>query len=120
MTAFRALLRHGLLGIVLAYAMAVQAMLAGPLLASQPQHAQHELCLTGEQAPGGAPAHGGDDCPCIVPGSLAFAPVIPAAPAFTLPMRLAVPFAYGAAFLPWTEGQGPESPAARGPPASLV
>ena len=120
MTALRALLRHVLFGIVLAYVMTVQALLAGPLLAAPLHAGLHELCLTGEAAPDGAPVHGGHDCPCLAPGAHQVSSAVPPVPAITLPMRVAVPFAYAAPVLPSGEGQGPESPAARGPPSILV
>lgn len=120
MTAFRALLRHGLFGIMLAYALAVQAMLAGPVLAGPLKTGPHEICLTSEAMPEGTPGHGGHDCPCLVPGAGHGSASLIAPEAMALPMRHAVPFIYAAPFLPWSEGQGPESPAARGPPPQLV
>lgn len=120
MNAMRILLRQGLFGIVLAYAMAVQAMLAGPLLAAPLQNAGQELCLTGDAMPDGSAHHGGHDCPCLVPGHVHFSASLPVPAATALPMRNAVPFAYAAPFQPWGEEQGPENPGARGPPSDLV
>jgi hypothetical protein len=114
----RALLRNGLFGVLLAYVLAAQAMLAGPLLAA-PVSAAHELCLTGEAAPAdGPPHHGGLCCLAAQP----FQPIGfgPSPARAALAMREAVPALYAAALLPWADGQGPERPAARGPPTSLV
>jgi hypothetical protein len=114
----RALLRNSFFGVLLAYVLAAQAMLVGPLLAA-PVSAAHELCLTGETAPDdGVPHHGGLCCLPAQP----FQPLSfnPAPVRAALAMREAVPALYAAALLPWADGQGPERPAARGPPASLV
>jgi hypothetical protein len=114
----RALLRNGLFGVLLAYVLAAQAMLAGPLLAA-PVSAAHELCQTGKTAPADdLPHHGGTCCLAAQP----FQPIGfgPAPERVALAMREAVPALYAAALMPWAEGQGPEHPAARGPPSPLV
>lgn len=120
MTAFRALLRNGLFGVLLAYALAAQAMLAGPALAGVPQNAQHELCLNGEPMPDGAPGHDGHDCPCLSAAAFQSMILLPVQTAFALPMRDAVPAMFARAAQPSPIGFGPGSPAARGPPVLLV
>lgn len=118
MSFFRALLRNSLFGVLLAYVLAAQAMLAGPLLAA-PVSAAHELCLTGDSAPTDDPHHGGGACCLAAPASHAIGPDLAPASALVA-MRDAVPALYAAARLPSREGQGPESPAARGPPSVFV
>ncbi|MBS7805189.1 hypothetical protein KIH24_11485 [Rhizobiales bacterium TNE-4] len=118
MSFFRALLRNGLFGVLLAYVLAAQALLAGPLLAA-PVSAAHQLCLTGEAAPDDGPHHAGGSCCLAAPAFQAIGSG-PAPASALLAMRDTVPVLYAAALRLWSEGQGPESPAARGPPLRLV
>lgn len=116
----RALLRQGLFGLALAYALLAQALLAGPMLAHPAQMAA-DLCISGETIPTTPQEpHGGHDCPCLSahPGHASVAG--PAPVALALPMRAAVPFLYAAALVASPFGSGPESPAARGPPVFLA
>lgn len=114
----RALLRHGLFGIALAYVLAAQAMLVGPGLAAT-SLAQHELCVSADVTPDPEPHHPGGLC-CLAACSLQPVALGAAPSADQLSMRVAVPVLYEAALLPSSAGHGPDRPAARGPPLLLV
>ena len=118
MSAMRKLLGKSLLGMLLAYVLAAQAMLAGPSLAASFSTA-HELCLTGEDQPAAPSHHGGLEC-CLA--AQAFQPVAfenTATPSL-LPMRHAVPFVFAARALPSQKLFAPDHAQARAPPQSLV
>lgn len=116
---FRALLRNGLVGVLLAYVLATQAMLAGPLMAA-PLTAAHELCLTenGQPAPDHA-SHALGSC-CLAAGhaqpvALDLAPV-----ASIIPMRDMVTAVYQSVAPPQAVAHTLPHPPARGPPFILA
>ena len=118
MRLIRALLRQGLFAIALAYVLATQAMLAGPSMAAT-SLAQHELCVSGEAGSDAVPQHQAGLC-CLAACSLQPVALGVTPLAVQLSMRSAVPVVYEAALRPSSTGQGPESPAARGPPTLLA
>lgn len=118
MSFVRALLRKGLFGVMLAYGLAAQAMLAGPSLVA-PLAAAHELCLTGEAAPHDDLHHSGGAC-CLGASAFQAATLGPVPMGTAVTMRDAVPALYAPALMLSGEGHGPDDPAARGPPSRLV
>ena len=119
MTLLRALLRNGLLGVLLAYALAVQALLAGPLLAA-PLSPGHALCITTDGDASTDDAHAAGGLCCLA--TLQLQPVWQAdTPAIaTMPMRVAVPWTFGWVSLPRRDALIPDHAPPRGPPFSLV
>ena len=118
MSTMRKLLGKGLLGVLLAYVLAAQAMLAGPSLAATFSTA-HELCLTGEDQPAAPPHHAGVECCLAVQAVQPVALDNTATPAL-LPMRQAVPFIFAARALPSQKFYAPDHAQARAPPRFLV
>jgi hypothetical protein len=119
MTVFRAILRQGFVGVVLAYVLAAQALLVGPSLAA-PVSAAHELCLSGETAPPSDPAHHTAGLCCLAACNVPAVALAVSPEASVLPMRRAVPWAYAPFSAPWQDAQIPAHAPQRGPPASLV
>ena len=120
MVVMRAILRKGLVGLLLAYVLAAQAMLAGPLLAA-PVSAAHELCLSGasEPAQDAAPHDAGLCCLVACSATSVLALEGPSLSSL-MAMRHAVPATYVAVALPSLATDVLHHASARDPPLNLV
>lgn len=118
MSAMRKLLGKGLLGVLLAYVLAAQALLAGPTLAASFTTA-HELCVTGEDQPAAPSHHAGVECCLAAQAAPPFA-IENGPTASFLPMRIAVPFVFAARALPSQQIFARDHAQARAPPQILV